>query len=301
MNHLFTIKDLSTDEIHHILTQADRFKNGETWLPSDLVFVSNLFFEASTRTKMSFEIAEKRLGLQVIPFETTTSSTVKGETLYDTVKTLESIGVKLVVIRHPEDSYFSQLVDGINIPILNGGDGSGNHPTQCLLDLLTIKEEFQQFENLTVSIIGDLRHSRVARSNAEALTKLGANVIFSGPEDWFDEEYNRHGPFLPVDEAVMESDVVMLLRIQHERHKETAHLTQEEYHQQYGLTIERYNRMKQGSIVMHPAPVNRDVEIASELIEAPRSRIFKQMENGVYIRMSVIKRALHKGEEGWIG
>ncbi|MEI5906105.1 aspartate carbamoyltransferase catalytic subunit [Bacillus spongiae] len=291
MNSLVTMNDLTVEEIESILEDATKFKNGEKWEKEKKSYVANLFFEASTRTKSSFEMAEHRLGLQILSFDTGTSSVVKGETLYDTVKTLESIGVDAVVIRHGQDRYFDEL-SGVTIPILNGGDGCGNHPTQCLLDLLTIKEEFGKFEGLKVLIVGDITHSRVARSNAEALTKLGASVRFSGPPEWFKEEFSRYGEFIQLDEAVEDSDVIMLLRIQHERHKETASLTKEEYHEQFGLTVQREARMKQGSIIMHPAPVNRDVELANTLVEANRSRIFKQMENGVYVRMAVLKRAL---------
>jgi aspartate carbamoyltransferase catalytic subunit len=260
--------------------------------------VANLFFEPSTRTRSSFEVAEKRLGLSVIPFETTTSSVVKGETLYDTVKTLESIGVNALVIRHEKESYYKELLGKVKIPIINGGDGCGHHPTQSLLDLFTIKQEFGSFEGLRVSIIGDIKHSRVARSNADALMRLGANVVFSGPEHWFDEEIMKECAYVPIDDAIEKSDVVMLLRIQHERHEQHNVFIKEDYHQKYGLTVEREWKMKPGSIIMHPAPVNRNVEIADELVECSRSRIFNQMANGVYIRMAVLKRAFETNKGG---
>lgn len=160
-----------------------------------------------------------------------------------------------------------------------------------MLDLLTIKQEFGSFEGLKIAIVGDIRHSRVARSNAEALTKLGATIYFASPEEWKDET-NTFGTYRSLDELVPEVDVMMLLRVQHERHDHYETDIMKEYHEQHGLTIEREKRMKQGSIIMHPAPINRDVEIASELVECERSRIFKQMENGVYVRMAVLKRAL---------
>ena len=299
MENLLTTTELTVTEIQAILREAQNFANGQTWNPGNQCFVANLFFEASTRTKSSFEVAERKLGLEVIPFETTTSSVVKGETLYDTVRTLESIGVNAVVIRHEEDHYFDELVEKVNIPVINAGDGCGHHPTQSLLDLLTIQQEFQRFNGLKVSIIGDIRHSRVARSNADALTRLGAHVVFSGPREWFDETVLQDASYEDIDTAIETSDVVMLLRIQHERHGEdNKALNKNAYHKQYGLTIEREKRMKTGSIIMHPAPVNRDVEIADELVECERSRIFKQMENGVYIRMSVLKRSLQSIEGG---
>ncbi|MFK9092357.1 aspartate carbamoyltransferase catalytic subunit [Bacillus salipaludis] len=292
MNHLLTTNELKVEEIYQILEDAKRFSEGMVWTSEKQLFAANLFFEASTRTKCSFEVAERRLGLGVIPFEVETSSVQKGETLYDTVKTLESIGVNAIVIRHKQDRYFDELVGKVNIPILNGGDGCGHHPTQSLLDLLTIQQEFGQFEGLRIAILGDISHSRVARSNADALTRLGANVIFSGPEEWFDYHSINSPRFKPIDEAVREADVVMLLRVQHERHQRKGSFTASEYHRQFGLTLERERQMKPDSIIMHPAPVNRNVEIADSLVECKRSRIFKQMENGVYVRMAALKRSI---------
>ncbi|WP_042348998.1 aspartate carbamoyltransferase catalytic subunit [Bacillus massiliigorillae] len=291
MNHLLTTCELSTTEIYNILKDATSFAKGEVWRPKTQTFAANLFFENSTRTKSSFEVAERKLGLEVIPFEVSTSSVQKGETLYDTVKTLESIGVNAVVIRHSEDQYFDQLVGKVNIPIINGGDGCGHHPTQCLLDLLTIYQEFGRFQGLKVAIVGDIRHSRVARSNADTLTRLGAEVVFSGPKEWFDESITV-GEYEDIDQAVRTADVVMLLRIQHERHDQEMTSSKEAYLQAYGLTKAREQQMKSTSIIMHPAPVNRNVEIDEDLIECERSRIFKQMENGVYVRMAVLKRSL---------
>ncbi|MBS9804561.1 aspartate carbamoyltransferase [Bacillus cereus] len=291
MNHLLTMSELSEQEISEILKDAEDFANGKEVKTTEQTFVANLFFENSTRTRFSFEVAEKRLGLDVLNFSADSSSVQKGETLYDTIRTLESVGTKAVVIRHEQDRYFDELKDQVNIPILNAGDGCGNHPTQCLLDLLTIKQEFGSFEGLKIAIVGDVRHSRVARSNAEALTKLGATIYFASPEEWKDKD-NTFGTYKDLDELVPEVDVMMLLRVQHERHDHYETDIMKEYHEKHGLTVEREKRMKEGSIIMHPAPVNRDVEIASELVECERSRIFKQMENGVYVRMAVLKRAL---------
>ncbi|MGM7635910.1 aspartate carbamoyltransferase catalytic subunit [Bacillus sp. Hm123] len=292
MQNLVSIKGMHKDEILLILMQAEKFASGEKWHPEEQTFIANLFFEASTRTKTSFEVAERKLGLEVIPFEAGSSSVLKGETLYDTVRTLESIGVDAVVIRHEEEAYYEQLINKVNIPVVNAGDGCGQHPTQCLLDLFTIQQEFGRFEGLKVGIVGDVRHSRVARSNAEALRKLGAEVRFSGPSEWFEQEYLEAGQFTELDQLIEEVDVLMLLRIQHERHGSESSMTKEQYHQMYGLTVERERRMKPGSIIMHPAPVNRDVEIADCLVECERSRIFKQMENGMYVRMAVLKQVL---------
>lgn len=298
MNHLLSTSSLSTEEIKAILNQARSFLEGEQWKPAEQQFVANLFFEPSTRTKSSFEVAERKLGLDVIPFDADFSSVLKGETLYDTVRTLESIGVNAVVIRHKTDHYFDELVGRVGIPVINAGDGCGHHPTQSLLDLLTIQQEYGDFKGIKVAIIGDVSHSRVARSNADALTRLGAKVVFSGPQEWFDESFLASGSYEDVDTAIETSDVVMLLRIQHERHDGDDSGISDNYHQQFGLTIEREKRMKPGSIIMHPAPVNRNVEIADELVECSRSRIFTQMRNGVFVRMAVIKRALEKNKGG---
>src|SRR5690606_8512571 len=260
-------------------------------------FIANLFFEPSTRTRFSFEVAEKKLGAEVLNLESLTSSVQKGESLYDTVKTLQSIGANAVVIRHPKDEYFNELQKGINIPIVNAGDGCGHHPTQSLLDLLTIKQEFKRFKDLNVLIVGDISHSRVARSNAQSLTRLGANVYFSAPLEWQDQT-TPYGMYVDLDEGLKEADVVMLLRIQHERHKFAMDLRMEYYQQQYGLTIKRRENKKKNSIIMHPAPIYLGVEIANELIEAQQSRIFKQMEKGVFVRMAVLKRVLQQVEGG---
>lgn len=285
------MSDLSVSEIQDILDQARRFEHGEVWKAETDKFVANLFFEPSTRTRFSFEVAEKKLGVQVVNFEAENSSVQKGETLYDTVKTLEAIGVDALVIRHTMDNFFEEIIPHINIPILNAGDGCGHHPTQSLLDLYTIGQEFHSFKDLNVVIVGDIRHSRVARSNADVLNRLGANVYFSGPKEWHDED-NSKGIHLTIDEAIKIADVVMLLRIQHERHGDKMGITQSDYLNLYGLTLEREKKMRSGSIIMHPAPINRNVEIADQLVECERSRIFKQMKNGVYIRMAVLKRAL---------
>lgn len=295
--HILTMPQLTTEEIHEILRDAQQFLNGDRWQPNRETFVGNLFFEPSTRTKFSFEVAEKKLGLQVLNFNAEESSVQKGETLYDTVKTLEAIGANLVVIRHQHDRYFNDLIGGIKIPIINGGDGCGHHPTQSLLDLLTIKQEFGSFEGLKIVIVGDIRHSRVARSNAEVLNRLGASVWFSGPRQWIDDSI-PFGKYIEMDDAVAMADVMMMLRIQHERHAVKMLSTRSDYHEQYGLTLEREKRMKKASIIMHPAPINRDVEIASELVECERSRIFKQMTNGVAVRMAVLKRAIEKSGGG---
>ncbi|MGJ5712163.1 aspartate carbamoyltransferase catalytic subunit [Staphylococcus auricularis] len=292
MDHLLSVEHLTTTELYGLIQRASQFKAGEVEIPNyQDVFVSNLFFENSTRTKSSFLVAEKKLGMQLIDFETATSSVQKGESLYDTCKTMESIGVNLLVIRHPQNAYYDSL-EGLNIPVINGGDGSGQHPTQCLLDLMTIYETFQSFKGLNVLICGDIKNSRVARSNYHSLTALGANVMFSSPEAWQDD--TLHGAYVDIDDVIDKVDIVMLLRVQHERHgaDEVTSFEADTYHERFGLTQGRYDKLQDHAIVMHPAPVNRGVEIASDLVEAPKSRIFKQMENGMYMRMAVIDTIL---------
>lgn len=289
MKNLLSIEEVSNEEIYAILKRAAAFEAGEpTQLEQDYL-VANLFFEPSTRTKTSFETAERKVGATVIPFEAGFSSTLKGETLYDTVKTLEMIGMDAVVIRHKDDAYYKELLEGINVSVINAGDGAGQHPSQCLLDLFTIFKEFGKFEGLNVTIAGDVSHSRVAKSNASALQRLGANVHFVCPKEWQgDYSEARHD----WDELLHTSDVVMLLRVQHERDAAYDGFTTEGYHAQFGLTKEREQQMKDGAIIMHPAPVNRGVEIDSDLVECDRSRIFEQVRNGVFVRMAIVETIL---------
>ena len=294
---MLTTADLTVEKINSLLIAADEFSKGKVLKPTKEIYVSNLFFEDSTRTKTSFDIAERKLGLQVVPFDVTSSSVNKGESLYDTVKTLQSLGVNLLVIRHKQDQFYKELKE-IDLPIINGGDGTGNHPSQTLLDLMTIHQEFGKFKGLKIGIVGDVKHSRVANSNAVALRKMGAKVYFSGPEKWFDEGAIINGTYLSIDDLVKEVDVLMLLRIQHERHDEKMKISLNNYHKKFGLTLEREKTMKQNAIIMHPAPINRGVDIHDDLVESPRSRIFQQMRNGVFARMAILKDALEsKGFE----
>jgi len=287
---------MSNTEVLGLIKRAQEFKQGAVWQkPRAQIFASNLFFENSTRTHQSFAIAECKLGLEVLEFNAETSSLSKGESLYDTVLTLDALGVGVCVIRHSEDHYYEQLVQSphIHLSIVNAGDGSGQHPSQCLLDLMTIQQEFGGFDGLNVAIVGDINHSRVARSNAQMLTRLGAKVTFSGPKEWFSaEEFSSYGEHWPIDKLVGEVDVMMLLRVQHERHNAAATFSKADYHQKYGLTVPRAERMKSGAIIMHPAPVNRDVELADALVEAAQSRIVKQMQNGVFARMAILEAVL---------
>lgn len=291
MKHLISVEDLSQEDILRTFALADRFRK-EKFKLNEQVFAANLFFEPSTRTKMSFLVAEKKLQMETLDFHPEQSSINKGETLLDTVKTFEAIGANILIIRHQDDDWSKELLPHLSIPVVNGGAGTKDHPTQSLLDAYTIYEEFGTFEGLKVVIAGDIKHSRVAHSSLMLLERLGAEIYVSGAEEHMDE-YCPY-PYLTMDEAVEEADILMLLRIQHERHA-SSEGTIADYHEKYGLTIEREARMKSKAIIMHPGPVNRDVEIASDLVEADRSRIFTQMENGVYVRMAILYTLL----ENW--
>ena len=284
--NLFKLSDLSVSEIQEALVLAGEFKNGLVWEGAKGKKVANLFYEPSTRTHYSFISAEKNLGMDVTDFNVATSSVKKGESLYDTIKTFEMIGFDALVVRHPANNYFKDL-DNVNIPIMSGGDGTGNHPTQSLLDLFTIKEEFGSFEGLNIAIVGDVRHSRVAHTNIEVMKRLGMNVYLSGPE-----EFNDHSAeYIDFDKAIDEMDVIMLLRVQYERHGYSMTLSVEEYHEKYGMTEARVAQMKESAIILHPAPYNRGTEISDYAVECNKSRIMTQMANGVFTRMAVIKRA----------
>lgn len=286
MKGLLTLKALETNKIMELIEYAIKLKNGYVVKYPDKK-VATLFFENSTRTHYSFQTALINLGINVLSCDVRNSSVAKGETLYDTVRTFEALGVDGVVIRSSVDEYFKEL-ENINIPIFNGGDGKSNHPTQSLLDLMTIYEEFGKFEGLKCCIVGDILHSRVAHTNIEVMERLGMEVYISGPSEYNDNS----AKYIPFDEAVKTMDVIMLLRVQFERHSESMSMTVEEYHEKYGLSTKRVDEMLPHAIIMHPAPVNRGVEIADEVVECAKSRIYKQMTNGVYIRMAAISFAM---------
>ncbi|MGP4115592.1 aspartate carbamoyltransferase catalytic subunit [Levilactobacillus zymae] len=298
-NNIVSVDQFDNQDVMTLLQQAQAFQEGATVRLNRPTFAMNLFFENSTRTHTSFEMAERRLGLQVLAFDPKTSSMTKGESLLDTLKTIQAIGVDLAVMRHPQNAYYRPLVQaGLDLSLINAGDGSGQHPSQSLLDMLTIYQEFGHFNGLKVAIVGDISHSRVARSNMELLTQLGATVYFSGPKHWITDDFTAYGDYRPLDDLVGEMDVLMFLRVQHERltQDSNAAFDTQAYHQRYGLTLARAAKMPAHAIIMHPAPVNRGVELASELVDAPQSRIFQQMTNGVYVRMAMIAQLLaHRG------
>lgn len=290
MNHFISVEDMTVEEIIKLLDMANDFRLDEYKLAKQL-FCANLFFEPSTRTKMSFIVAERKLGIEPLEFNIENSSMKKGESLYDTAKTFEAIGANVLVVRHEHDDWANELSAHMDIPIINAGAGKKDHPTQSLLDADTIYQEFGTFNGLNIVIAGDIKHSRVARSNAQMLTKLGAKVYFSGAPEFMDDTLDY--PYISMDEAVEICDALMLLRIQHERHDQFSSATVN-YNENFGLTVERERKMKEKAIILHPGPVNRGVEIDTSLVECERSRIFKQMSNGVFVRMAVLTTQLLK-------
>ncbi|WP_262314641.1 aspartate carbamoyltransferase catalytic subunit [Lacticaseibacillus parakribbianus] len=275
-----------------LISRARELEAGATPHLTTPYYAANLFFENSTRTHTSFEMAERRLGMTTLPFDPKQSSVTKGETLSDTLRTLAAIGVQVAVVRHPEDAYYAPLLaEHLPLHLINAGDGAGQHPSQMMLDLMTIQAEFGHFAGLKVGIVGDLSHSRVAHSDMTMLTKLGATVMFGGPAEWYTPEFAAVGPHLSMAELVPQVDVLMLLRVQLERLSgtESSGFAPAAYHAQYGLTEALYQKLGDQAIIMHPAPVNRGVELASSLVTAPKSRIFTQMHNGVFMRMAMLE------------
>jgi len=290
---LLGLKGMAKSEIVAILDRAAYWEAFPVKLTDRLKgkIVANMFFENSTRTRFSFEVAEKRLGAEVLNFSAAGSSVQKGESIYDTVRTLESMGIDGGVIRLKPVGLLPEIAARVQVPLINAGDGFNEHPPQALLDLYTIRKHFGEVKGLTVSIIGDVKHSRVARSNLWALTAMGAKVMFCAPPEMKAPELEPHAPYVDMDEAIR-ADVVMMLRVQLERHESGLFKSADAYRAAYGLTAEREAKMKDHAIIMHPAPVNRGVEIDDELVEHPRSKIFTQMRHGVPIRMAVLERAL---------
>ncbi len=250
----------------------------------------NLFFEASTRTRTSFEIAGKRLGADTINFSASTSSLVKGETLIDTARNIEAMAPDILVIRHSAAGAPHLLSRYIECPIINAGDGAHEHPTQALLDMFTVREAKGKLDNLRVAIIGDIAHSRVARSNILAFGKMCAEVVVAGPPTLMPPEVERLGCEVApsLEEAIRGADVVMMLRIQLERFKTAPLPGLREYSEQWGLNPSNVELTKPDAIVMHPGPINRGVEISPEVADGPRSVILNQVQNGVAVRMALL-------------
>lgn len=282
MRNFLTLDDLSEKEILKLVKDALLFKKNEIECDLKGKIIANMFFENSTRTQYSFNTAEEKLGMKVITFNPATSSLNKGESFYDTVKTFESFGIDGMVIRHTNNEYYKELRN-IKSVLINAGDGTGNHPSQSLLDLVTIYEQFNKFDNLNIAIVGDILHSRVAHGNLKVMERLGMNTYISGPKEFMDNS----SKFIPFKDAISEMDIIMLLRIQRERNAVKS-MSDSEYLENYGLTMDKVNAMKKDAIIMHPAPFNRNVEIADDVVECPKSKIFTQMNNGVYARCSIL-------------
>jgi aspartate carbamoyltransferase catalytic subunit len=303
---LLGIAELSAEEITLILDTAESFREvserpikkvptlrGKT--------VVNLFFEPSTRTRTSFEIAEKRLSADSINMSTSGSSLAKGESLVDTALNLQAMAPDLIVIRHGHPGVPHMLAGRIDSGVINAGDGAHEHPTQALLDAFTIRQHKGNLEGLRVVIVGDIEHSRVVRSNIHLLTKMGASVTLAGPRTMMPVEVEKLGVDVvyTLEEAVAGADVVMMLRIQLERQSRLLFPSVKEYFNLFGLTKARLKRAKRDVIIMHPGPINRGVEIASEVADGSYSVILEQVTNGVAVRMAILYllSGAHRDEE----
>jgi aspartate carbamoyltransferase catalytic subunit len=300
VKHLLGIKDLTADDIRLIFRTADEFKeviNRPIKKVPSLrdTTVANLFFENSTRTRLSFELAEKRLSADVVNFSASSSSVSKGETLVDTVNNILAMKVDMVVMRHPDPGAAQFLAQRVNTTIINAGDGTHEHPTQALLDAYSMRERLgDRFDDLKVAIVGDIMHSRVAISNIHCLKKLGAKVMVCGPSTLIPKHIQALGVEVThsLEEALSWCDVVNMLRIQLERQGDAKDVryfpTIREYAMQYGLTLEKLSSIAKDVVVMHPGPINRGVEITSEVADSQNAIILDQVENGVAIRMAVL-------------
>jgi len=295
VNHLLGIKYLTEKDLHLIFETADHFKeviNRPIKKVPSLrdITIANLFFENSTRTKLSFELAEKRLSADVINFSAAASSVKKGETLIDTVNNILSMKVDMVVMRHPNPGAGIFLSKHVNASIINAGDGAHEHPTQALLDSYSIREKLGDVAGKNVAIVGDILHSRVALSNIFALKKLGANVKVCGPKTLIPKYIDKLGIEVEthLQSALEWCDVANMLRVQNERMSISYFPSAREYAQQYGLTKEILENLNKEIVVMHPGPINRGVEITSDVADSNQAIILNQVENGVAIRMAVI-------------
>ena len=292
---LLGLEDLTKEEIELILNTAESFKEvssreikkvpalrGKT--------VVNLFYEPSTRTRVSFEIAAKRLSADVINIMSETSSVKKGETLIDTGTNIQALKTDIIVVRHNSSGAAAMLARHVKISVVNAGDGWHEHPTQALLDILTLKERFGRIEGLNVSIVGDIAHSRVARSNVWGLTKLGARVTVCAPKQLIPVAIEQMGVRVTfdLDDALADADAVNVLRMQFERDEKSAFPNQVEYFKNYGITRDRLKKAKKDIVVMHPGPLNRGVEISSEVADGNNSVILEQVTNGIAARMAVL-------------
>jgi aspartate carbamoyltransferase catalytic subunit len=297
---LLGIEELGRGEIEAILARARDFQVAphQPLKKLDLLsgrMVVNLFFEASTRTRTSFEIAAKRLGADAISISASGSSVSKGESLVDTLNTLAAMHPDAIIMRHSASGAPHFLARHLPIPIINAGDGTHEHPTQALLDALTIRDRVGRLDGLRIAIIGDIAHSRVARSNVHLLSKFGAHVVLCGPASLLPRHLASIAPGVTLTtdlkQAIRDVDVVMMLRVQLERQTEAA-FPASEYFQFYGLRLEHLELASRDAIVMHPGPINRGRELSSEVADSQRSVILNQVENGIAVRMAVLERIL---------
>ena len=293
--HLLGIRDLSEDDILTILETAESLVEVSTREVKKVPVlrgktIVNLFFEPSTRTRSSFELAAKRLSADIINFSKQSSSVTKGESLRDTVENLEAMNTDALIIRHSAAGAPHYLSTFCRSHIINAGDGAHEHPTQALLDAFTIKQSKKGFKDLKIVIVGDILHSRVARSNILCLSKLGAQVVLSGPPALVPPIFTKFGVKVEydMDSAVGAADVIMMLRIQKERQQSNGFPSIREYRTSYSLTEKRLKKAKRKAIIMHPGPINKGVELTSELASSGRSVILKQVENGVAVRMAIL-------------
>lgn len=293
LRHLLTLEDVSRQSIEAILDGAQAFADSGFENSGNAGILANLFFEPSTRTRCSFEIAAGHLGWQVINVAESTSSQVKGESLAETVETLAAMGVNAFVVRHASsDAVWSAAAAApTGAAVINAGGGSDDHPTQGLLDALTIRQAKGGFEDLTIAICGDLRHSRVAHSDVQAFTTLGAGSIrLVGPPALMPENPPRHCELVEssLDDGIRDADVIVMLRIQKERMAAATIPDTAEYHAQWGLTTDRLGLAKPDCLIMHPGPANPGVEITMEVLDGPQSAVRTQVRNGVYVRAQLL-------------
>ena len=301
VKHLLDIESLSREQIELILSTAQKFQTASGSAPSrnkSLAgkIVVTAFFEASTRTLMSFEIAAARLGADVMKVSTELSSIVKGETLRDTVMNLDAMGLDGLIIRHAQSGAPHAAAQVVQASVINAGDGAHEHPTQALLDALTILDYRKRLDGLKIVLVGDILHSRVARSNAFLLSKFSSLVVLCGPATLLSRDLESIAPQVTtttsLSEALEDADVVMGLRLQKERQQQALIPSVRDYSLEYRLTTERFRRAKPDCIVLHPGPLNRGAEMTSEVADGPQSRILSQVSNGVAVRMAVLKLLL---------
>jgi aspartate carbamoyltransferase catalytic subunit len=295
IKHLLSVTQLRPEEITRVLDTAESFREVGTRVIKKVPAlrgrtVVNLFFENSTRTRISFELAAKRLSADVINFSTSGSSVAKGESLKDTALTLQAMGADAIVIRHSSSGSPYTLTRWVDASVINAGDGTHEHPTQALLDLYTIREHFPSFEGLRVAVVGDVLHSRVARSNTHAMTRMGAEVTLVGPPTLIPPDAPTWGAQVShdIDAVLPKVDVCYMLRVQRERQRQQYFPSVREYSRLFGLTRDRVEALPEGALIMHPGPMNRGVEIASDVADLPRSVIVDQVTNGIAVRMALL-------------